>query len=109
MHLTRMRFGGVPPFTDPVELQFDSRVNLFVGPNASGKSRLLSEIDQRLNKNQNESPWPRPPEMDALRLMLCDERGYSREQHSARNMLSMDRDFAYAFFRFPLLPTQSLQ
>ena len=49
MHLTRMRFGGVPPFTEPVELRFDERVNLFVGPNATGKSRLLSEIDEYLN------------------------------------------------------------
>ena len=41
MHLTKMRFGGVPPFTAPVEFEFDERVNVFVGPNASGKSTLL--------------------------------------------------------------------
>ena len=45
MHLTRMRLGGVPPFTEPVEFEFDERVNVFVGPNASGKSTVLSEIN----------------------------------------------------------------
>lgn len=44
MHLTRMRLGGVPPFTEPVDMEFDERVNVFVGPNASGKSTVLSEI-----------------------------------------------------------------
>ena len=44
MHLTRMRLGGVPPFTEVVEFEFDERVNVFVGPNASGKSTVLSEI-----------------------------------------------------------------
>ena len=44
MHLTRMRLGGVPPFAEPVEFVFDERVNVFVGPNASGKSTLLREI-----------------------------------------------------------------
>lgn len=41
MHLTRMRLGGVPPFTEPVEFEFDERVNVFVGPNAVGKSTVL--------------------------------------------------------------------
>ena len=41
MHLTRMRLSGVPPFTEPVQFELDERVNVFVGPNASGKSTLL--------------------------------------------------------------------
>ncbi len=45
MHLTRMRLGGVPPFTEPVEFAFNERVNVFVGANASGKSTALSEIN----------------------------------------------------------------
>ena len=44
MHLTRMRLGGVPPFTEPVEFRFDERVNVFVGPNASGKSTVCSNL-----------------------------------------------------------------
>ena len=41
MHLTRMRISGEPPFTERVEFNLDERVNLFVGPNASGKSTVL--------------------------------------------------------------------
>ena len=41
MRLTGIKLGGVPPFTDPITLRFDERVNVFIGPNASGKSTLL--------------------------------------------------------------------
>ena len=41
MHLTKMRIGGEPPFTQEVLFNLDERVNLFVGPNASGKSTIL--------------------------------------------------------------------
>ena len=44
MHLVRMSFGGVPPFTEPVTFNFDERVNLFTGPNASGKSTVLQML-----------------------------------------------------------------
>ena len=33
MHLTKIRFDRVPPFTDPVEISYDERVNVFVGVN----------------------------------------------------------------------------
>ena len=54
MHLTRMRLGGVPPFTEPVEFEFDERVNVFIGPNASGKSTVLSEMNLALDKNRQQ-------------------------------------------------------
>ena len=41
MHLIRMNLGSVPPFTDPIRLKFDERVNVLVGPNASGKTTIL--------------------------------------------------------------------
>lgn len=41
MHLVRMNLDGIPPFTDPIRLKFDERVNVFIGPNASGKSTIL--------------------------------------------------------------------
>ena len=44
MHLVRMSFGVVPPFTEPVTFKFDEHVNLFVGPNASGKSTVLQML-----------------------------------------------------------------
>ena len=48
MHLVRMRLGGVPPFMDPITLKFDERVNVFIGPNASGKSTVLQALAERL-------------------------------------------------------------
>ena len=54
MHLTRMRIGGEPPFTEPVDFKLDERVNLFVGPNASGKSTVLLMLAEYLiGKDQN--------------------------------------------------------
>ena len=44
MHLTRVRLGDIPPFTDPIDLKLDERVNVFIGPNASGKSTLLTML-----------------------------------------------------------------
>ncbi len=45
-----MSYGRVPPFSEPVTLKFHERVNVFVGPNASGKSTLLQAIDECLNR-----------------------------------------------------------
>ena len=50
MHLTGMNIRDTPPFTELVELDFDARVNVFIGPNASGKSVLLKQIDSAFNK-----------------------------------------------------------
>ena len=49
MHLTAMDIKDTPPFTELVELDFDERVNLFIGPNASGKSTILKEMDAAFN------------------------------------------------------------
>ena len=43
--LTYLRINGIPPFEDPIEFDFDPEVNLFVGPNATGKSTLLKILD----------------------------------------------------------------
>ncbi len=48
MHLVRMNFSGVPPLTEPVAFRFDERVNVFIGPNASGKSVLLRLLAEHL-------------------------------------------------------------
>ena len=83
MHLTRMRFGGIPPFTEPVDFSFDERVNVFVGANATGKSRLLSAIDECFNKKEDVRDWYEgsgggiaslePYPIDLLNLVLCQE------------------------------------
>ena len=55
MHIASMDISQTPPFTELVELDFDERVNLFIGPNASGKSTLLSEIDATFNGDRGPS------------------------------------------------------
>ena len=58
MHITRMNLGKVPPFTDPIMLKFDEHVNIFIGPNASGKSTILTMLADCLNGHQEDSKRP---------------------------------------------------
>ena len=44
MFIAEMTIKGVPPFSGEVDFKFDKRVNVFIGPNASGKSTLLGEV-----------------------------------------------------------------
>ena len=55
MHLTGIKLGGIPPFTDPITLRFDERVNVFIGPNASGKSTLLQVLSGQLKASFDDS------------------------------------------------------
>ena len=73
MHLVRMRFGGVPPFTEPVTFKFDERVNLFVGPNASGKSAVLQMLADCLIGPDENSKRPISKGMDSRRLSLIND------------------------------------
>ena len=92
MHLTRMRFGGVPPFTAPVEFRFAQRVNVFAGANATGKSRLLSAIDDHFNETR-----PGTPEQVDLRLVFCEERDNFADWTRGKNLLCGDTEFADAY------------
>ena len=73
MHLTRMRLGGVPPFTEPVEFAFDERVNVFVGPNASGKSTVLLLLADRLIGAEENAKRPITHGLGAGRLILTQD------------------------------------
>ena len=68
MHLTRMRLGGIPPFTEPVEFTFDERVNVFVGPNASGKTTVLLVLADKFIGTAKDSKRPISQGMDPWRL-----------------------------------------
>ena len=108
MHLTRMRFGGVPPFTEPVEVGFDERVNVFVGANATGKSRLLSAIDGHFNKREGSRGWHggvgggpsafEPYPANLLRLTLCEGEELSSDWMEGKNALCADQELADAHF-----------
>ena len=97
MHLTSMRFGGVPPFTEPVELRFDDKVNLFVGPNATGKSRLLSEIDEYFNDRDANRHLLLEPDHEHLRLVFAEERERNDDWLEGRNTLLADTEFSDAY------------
>ena len=101
MNLTRLRFGGVPPFDKQVEFKLDQRVNVFVGPNASGKSRLLSEIDDYFNEKTVHHRRPFTPERMDLWFCLAEEADYFDDWTKGRNVLCADADFteAYLFHR----------
>ena len=61
MHLTGIKLGGIPPFTDPITLRFDERVNVFIGPNASGKSTLLQALDACMHDGADGKRWMNNP------------------------------------------------
>lgn len=44
MFIAEMRIKDVPPFSGEVGFKFDKHVNVFIGPNASGKSTLLGQV-----------------------------------------------------------------
>ena len=71
MHLVRMNFGGVPPLTQPVSFRFDEQVNVFVGPNASGKSVLLKLLADNITKPADTSKLliPRGWEYTGMQLI----------------------------------------
>ena len=75
MHLVRMNFGGVPPLTQPVAFRFDEQVNVFVGPNASGKSVLLKLLADNITRPEDESKRliPRGQEYIGMTLIPDEE------------------------------------
>ena len=71
MHLMRMRLGGIPPLAEPIKLKFDERVNLFIGPNASGKSTILMVLADRLIGPEKDAKRPVSQGETPLSVILC--------------------------------------
>ena len=83
MHLTKMRISGEPPFRQPVEFNLDERVNLFVGPNASGKSTVLLMLADCLIGREGNAKRPIARGMSSTGFILgIDEE--SLEERSSR-------------------------
>ena len=97
MHLTGIRLGNIPPFTDPITLRFDERVNVFIGPNASGKSTLLLALENHFEGVKESSK--RPLGRAASHLSLCDDEsfhlylGSDNSDWETRNYLSADEEW----------------
>ncbi len=49
MHLCEIQLDNIPPITSQIELEFNERVNVLVGPNASGKSTILMQLADYLS------------------------------------------------------------
>ena len=98
MYLTKMRFGKVPPFTEPIELSFNEHVNVFVGANATGKSRVLLAMDQFFNPKPERDPWPMTREQLDLKFLLGENEDYSDDWAQGRNLLSADQEFNNAYY-----------
>ncbi len=70
--------GDTPPFSESVEFEFDERVNVFIGPNATGKSTLLRKLAER-EHDLDEDKRPRfdfdayPGEGHRLRDLVIEE------------------------------------
>ena len=56
MHITEMTINGGPPFNGRVEFVFDERVNVFVGPNSTGKTSIIKMLSHPPNGHQD-SAW----------------------------------------------------
>ena len=98
MHLTKMRLGKVPPFTEPIELSFDEQVNVFVGVNAAGKSTLLLAMDEFFNPKPERDPFQITREQLDLKFSLGENDDYSDDWAKERNLLSADREFNNAYY-----------
>ena len=86
-----------PPFTAPVQFRFDERVNLFVGPNATGKSTLLAHLFERLSNDISETrvacswgtlEFPEPDPDDPLER-LAREMGLAPASPNERPLIAI--------------------
>ena len=75
-----------------------SGVNLFVGVNAAGKSRLLSAIDFHFNESAADRQRTLTLEQHDLRLVFGEETDYFDDWTKGKNLLCADPDFARAHF-----------
>ena len=83
----------MPPFIKPVEINFDERVNVFVGGYASGKSRVLSSIDEYFNPRLSDNLWPMTREKIDLRFLLSENVDFTNYWAKDRNLLAANREF----------------
>ena len=99
MHLTGIKLGGIPPFTEPITLRFDERVNVFIGPNASGKSMLLETLLDRFAMFR-EGKKAIAGGSVFTRLKLCTNEDFCElvnedvPEDEVRNLLSVSEDWA---------------
>ena len=67
VHIRDIAISLIPPITDEISLDFDERVNLFIGPNACGKSTILRLIEFVHLTNRGDTIDQVPPPYPAFR------------------------------------------
>ena len=85
MYLTGMDISETPPFTELIELDFDERMNLFIGPNASGKSVLLRGMDAAFNGDRRPSSYYMWKWNNMLKMQPFVLKGRSRKEYRSRD------------------------
>ena len=97
MTLSGMRLvGDVPPFTNPIEFEFNDRVNVLIGPNASGKSTVLLMLANHFMEREDHA---RPiPQKSTLRRALQ----WPPENEDLHPMTEMASDLSEDEYLHPL-------
>ena len=75
MKIQKMHISAIPPFKEQVEIKFDEQVNLFIGPNSTGKSTILRTLTPEYR-----TPWVYIPAIrhtlprttDSINMRLLD-------------------------------------
>lgn len=85
-----MTIGGIPPFTKTVEFKFDERVNLFIGPNGTGKSTVLRMLQARTTLDgrfdfQLSDDWQQPSGTQRMSLGMLSR----SEESGSRSDLTL--------------------
>ena len=72
MHIEKIRIENLPPLEYEVNLDCDKHVNLFIGPNASGKSSILQAIN---GVNSHEEPiyWEEGIKIDSYGYSIHED------------------------------------
>ncbi len=73
MHITGLTIADLFVFTDEVALDFDERVNVFIGPNATGKSTILRALQYRIEFE------------DSFEFRLSEDWIKAAKRHSSRS------------------------
>ena len=94
--ITEIRVAERPPFTEQVEFKCDGKVNLFIGPNATGKSTLIRHIGEQ----QHRCPCVIIPAARLELPMVNDANGLSSlilDSRDARELDAILADFSSIF------------
>ena len=98
MHITRLRYGWVPPITESISFEFDERVNVLTGPNATGKSTTMLMIDICFNGAKEDAKFPISRGMEHLTPAAIPEAEFDESSEWSPNVVAFDPEWDNATF-----------